>query len=302
VINNHRDEGMRLLQAGDIDGALAQLQHAIIEDPQDGRAQGLLGVCYAKKGNMPAALNAMEQAAALQPTDAGAQYNLALALFQVQRTGESQAVLDRALQLNPAHPGALDLRSRLSRSVDSPGIASAFEPPPPFSPGPLISGPGMVNPMVDPSGPTIVHPPQGMSFTPQVAQSANRAQPPGLSKRLLRGLGWGLVMGQWWTLWTIISIFLWGHASSTKFVIAALIIFGLMYGVMGVIAGLLIAALNAPIQKAIIIGVGVGLLACVLEIVWSGNPIQIINFVFYFFTGRFVGAGIAARVHQPVGP
>src|SRR5688572_15498176 len=37
--------------------------------------------------------------------------------------------------------------------------------------------------------------------------------PPGPVRRITRGMLWGILYGQWWTLWTIIAGFLWGQAS-----------------------------------------------------------------------------------------
>src|SRR5438132_1091447 len=50
------------------------------------------------------------------------------------------------------------------------------------------------------------------SVQPASAQPAAAAKEfvrPGIGRRLVRGLLWGAIYGQWWTLFTIISPFIW---------------------------------------------------------------------------------------------
>jgi hypothetical protein len=127
---------------------------------------------------------------------------------------------------------------------------------------------------------------------------------PGLVRRVGRGLLWGAVYGQWWTLMTIASALFFGAIHGeisfdlrTVGVIVSLLI---EYGFAGSVAGLIIGAANASFGTGAAIGVGVGLLLCLLEALGEHSFGGALNIFFYFFTGRFVGAGITWRVQQPV--
>jgi hypothetical protein len=123
---------------------------------------------------------------------------------------------------------------------------------------------------------------------------------PGLARRIARGMLWGVLYGQWWTAWTIASEFMWGHASlDAKMVLIAIVLF-VVYGFAGSLTGLVIGAANASMGTGMAIGVGAGLLLCGLEALLTHDPGSLINVIFYFFTGRFVGVGITWRVQQPV--
>jgi hypothetical protein len=72
------------------------------------------------------------------------------------------------------------------------------------------------------------------------------------------------------------------------------------YGFAGSVTGLIIGASNASLRTGVAIGVGAGLLLCLLEALAQQSFGGVLNIFFYFFTGRFVGAGITWRVQQPV--
>jgi hypothetical protein len=123
---------------------------------------------------------------------------------------------------------------------------------------------------------------------------------PGPGRRILRGMLWGVLYGQWWTALTIASAFMWGHASLDARLVVFAIDLSFYYGIAGSLTGVVIGAVNASIGTGLAIGVGAGLLLCAREALLSHDPGSLINIVFYFFTGRFVGAGITWRVQQPV--
>jgi hypothetical protein len=108
---------------------------------------------------------------------------------------------------------------------------------------------------------------------------------------------WGLIYGQWWTVLTIFWSFAWGHGSVG---IWGIIFYAIFYGFFGCLAGLIIGAANLGIGAGTMVGVGVGILVCFIEMALSQNAGSLINIFFYFFTGRFVGSGITWRVQQPV--
>jgi hypothetical protein len=131
----------------------------------------------------------------------------------------------------------------------------------------------------------------------QPAAAAKEFVRPGIGRRLVRGLLWGAIYGQWWTLFAIISPFIWGHGS---FDLGVTMLYLVVYGFFGSLTGLIIGAFNASMGTGVALGVGVGLLLCALEALLSRDSGALIKVIFYFFTGRFVGAGITWRVQQPV--
>ncbi|HTE19042.1 MAG TPA: tetratricopeptide repeat protein, partial [Armatimonadota bacterium] len=125
-----RDEGARLLQAGDPEGATSLLQQAIMQNPSDGRAHGLLGICHARRGDLPASIASLSEAARLMPNEAAVHYNLANVLFQAHRLPEARAGLERALALKPDHPGALQLLERVTAASPATAAPAASSAPP----------------------------------------------------------------------------------------------------------------------------------------------------------------------------
>jgi hypothetical protein len=108
------------------------------------------------------------------------------------------------------------------------------------------------------------------------------------------------VFGQWWTLWTVVSSMLWGGLPSAVDV-AGWVLYAFIYSFFGTLAGLVIALSNAGLGVGQGVGVGIGLLLCLIEVVVFKNPRMLVNLFFYFFTGRYIGMSIAAKVQQPVG-
>ncbi|MDQ2731377.1 MAG: tetratricopeptide repeat protein [Armatimonadota bacterium] len=365
TLNVHREAGLGHLRAGNTDAALTELQAAIAQHPEDGKAFGLLGVCHAKRGDFAQSIDAMQQAARLQPNDAAAHFNLALALSKAERPDEARPAAEAALALNPAHPGARSLMSQLGPSdtgaglgISNPfgmppmGAAAGAAPPSPFGPpaaaavppsfgaapsgevgmgmgfgGPLggdhgneptIGGapgpfgmgapgaapaapPSPYGPATSPSSPTIVHGPQGMSYTPPTPASLPRQESPGAGLRFGRGLLWGAIWGQWWTLWTIIWMVVWQsgkHEMGFMALEGLIYLFG--YAFFGAVLGAVIAVINADISTGAVVGVVIGLIACGIEAYLAGSASLMVNVFFYFFTGRFIGASVAKAVQQPI--
>ncbi len=122
------NEGIRLLQANDFANAAIQLEQAVRQTPQDGRAHGYLGVAYARQGNAAASVQALQEAARLQPQDSGASYNLAVGLAQAQRQPEARAALEQALRIDPNNARARTALQSLAAAMPSPASPSAYTP------------------------------------------------------------------------------------------------------------------------------------------------------------------------------
>lgn len=362
-----RDEGARLLQAGDLNGAMNSLQSAVQQNPSDARAYAFLGICRTRLGDRAGGIEALKQAAQLSPTDAVLRYNLGVALSQAGRVDEAKQALEQALQLNPAHAGAREQLARLQSAppgafASAPPAGPLLGPPPtaPFGvppsagapptwtpPVPIASDPTVANPPVwtpqPPAAPGSWNPtpPPGQAapggpnygagaplggppaWTPAAPAAPGAqhgeftgspaamyyaqdqtygGQPPSVGLRLLRGWGWGLLYGQWWTLWTVVSAFvgIGGRPTFDAAFFFGMIVYAFAYGFFGSLAGLIIGAANLEEDQAVYVGVGAGLLLLGLEFLMSRSPGTFINIVFYFFTGRFIGRGIAGRVQALV--
>jgi len=328
-----RDEGLRLLQSGDVEGAMSQFQQALTQNPADGRSHGLLGVCYARRGETESAIRSMQEAARLQPNDASAHYNLGLILFQSQRLPEAKAELDAALAIDPGNARAKELVNRIgAASPDVAGLAGGLAAPappawgqpapaaaPPFpgapaysqeapawSPTPAFTAGGAAGGMTAFPGAqgmtgnvTAVHGPQGMQFNPATS-AISRAAAPGTGRRMGRGLLWGAAWGQWWTLWVIISAFIWGRGSASPEFVLRVILFAFVYAFFGSVCGMIIALANADIGAGAMIGIGTGLCCLGLQFLMRGSTGVLINVFFYVITGRYIGARIARQVQALV--
>lgn len=130
------------------------------------------------------------------------------------------------------------------------------------------------------------------------------ADRPGAAQRIVRGLLWGMAYGQVWTVLTIFWDLVWGAARGGSGFgfgwVAGAVFITVVFAFFGSLTGLIIAASNATISTGAAVGIGAGLLLCLLEALATHNFGGMLNVFFYFFTGRFVGANIALRVQRPV--
>lgn len=278
------DQGIRHLQANDLQAAIEYLQQAVREDPSNGRAYGYLGIAQSQLGDLAAGVASLEEAARLQPEDAGAHYNLGVALTQAQRLSEARAALQRALALDPNHSRARGALESLGPGDISPQPAALAEPAPAAAPG------------------------AGMQYTPPPPTLGTvDAYAPPAGRRIARGLGWGALYAQWWTIWIVFWQFVWSGLGSKNDVnlplgtiLILVLALALFLALVGSVVGLIIGAANAPPEHGAIIGVVAGILLLGVEFFVFRSGSVLINIFFWFFTGRYVGALVAARVQQPV--
>ena len=141
----------------------------------------------------------------------------------------------------------------------------------------------------------------GLDQLPALTKESAR---PGVIRRIARGLLWGVVYGQWWTLMMIVSAFFWGAMRSDlafdSRLIVIWVIFAVVYGFFGSLSGFIIGASNAFMGTGVAIGIGTGMILCGLQALAQHDPGDLVNVIFYFFTGRFIGAAITRRVQQPM--
>ncbi len=316
---NPLDEGIRALQSGDLNRADSLLNAAVAANPADGRAQGYLGICKARRGDLVGSVTSLQEAARLQPKDATAQFNLAVALVQAKRSAEAREALQRTLTLDPTNAKAQAALQQLGatvseQSAEPPDVTAEWST---AARGTDLSSPSGSYEMPSPaqsyppqSYPPAGYPPPGQPYPPHGTGMAQSAVLPSTGLRIARGIGWGFICGQFWTALNLFWEFAFGAAQSTPgekgpgllavFIFSALL-FVFVFGFAGSLVGLIIGAANAPVSTGAIIGVVAGLILCGLEFLISGGRAStLLNIFFWFFTGRYVGAIIAARVQQPV--
>lgn len=104
------------LQAGDVQGALADVNLAILRDSYNSAAYALRGTIRMTQGDRPGALLDMNRAIELAPNVAGIEIvhtNRANLFWLDNRPREAMTDVQRALQLKPDFPLALNVRARL---------------------------------------------------------------------------------------------------------------------------------------------------------------------------------------------
>jgi tetratricopeptide (TPR) repeat protein len=92
--------GRTLLQKGDFDGAIHELQQAVKANP-DPRIYDTLGIAYQSRKNYGEAIKQHRAALALDPNSAGTMNNLASALEESGKTDEAISYLSKAIELQP---------------------------------------------------------------------------------------------------------------------------------------------------------------------------------------------------------
>jgi hypothetical protein len=201
-------------------------------------------------------------------------------------------------------PCVADAQARLSQEgePEAQGATAAepLAPPAAASPETRVPAAPAIEPLVPASPAPAYAAAAGIPLASPVSKPALGFDgvPPGLVRRVLRGMGWGILYGQWWTVWTIISLFIWGDGSFSLRMVVEVVIMMVIFGFFGSITGLLIGAANASESTGTGIGVGMGVLLCLMEVLLSRSAGGLVNLIFYFFTGRYVGRGITGRVQQ----
>ena len=104
------------LQAGDVQGALADVNQALARDSHNSAAYALRGTIRMTSGDRPGALLDMNRAIELAPNVHGIEIvhtNRANLLWLDGRNKEAMADVERALGLKPEFPLALNVRARI---------------------------------------------------------------------------------------------------------------------------------------------------------------------------------------------
>lgn len=110
--NPSREDGLQLLQTGELEASIECLREVLDSDPMDARALNYLGAACAKKGEMGEAIAAFESAVEIEPTHK-TYFNLGVAYEMIGSPANARSAFSRALQLNPAYTAASDALARL---------------------------------------------------------------------------------------------------------------------------------------------------------------------------------------------
>lgn len=150
--------------------------------------------------------------------------------------------------------------------------------------------------------------PYGVGINPSGVQApgaSQRTSLPTTGQRIGRGVGWGILLGQCWTLWLAIRVVLLGGNQSMAMDprIADLgpgniiLLAALLYAVMGAVTGLLIGLINADDDSGGIIGIVMGVLAMGAQYLLGGRSgISIVFGIFLAISiGRWVGQTLANK-------
>jgi len=106
------------LKSKDLDGALADARRAVDLDPENGRAQAVLGFCLTRADLLPEAADALKAAARLEERDPIVRFNAALAVRQTEGATAALRLLEDATQRGVSDPRLLCLKGWLHIELD----------------------------------------------------------------------------------------------------------------------------------------------------------------------------------------
>jgi hypothetical protein len=306
------------IDAGEMDDAVSLLRNLLKQQPADGHLHALIGVCKAQQGQMDEAIKSLETAVILSPGDPVVELKLAGALLQAGRTEQASWRAQRVLEADPDNEDAKGLLAHIrtnpapavsapAPAVAAPPVARLVETPAAVPPPPAAQAAGVVP--VPPSAAVALPFP-----APAVAQPAAQAypfhaptpvaaEPPSLGLRLLRGLGWGLLYSQVWTVFAMVVV-LFVSLLTTKVALAiiAFLVLGFMnlafHGGMGMLIGAVAALMNADEDTGGWIGMSVGFLILLIGVMYGF--LFFWSVFFYIGLGRWVGRSVAAHIQKPV--
>jgi len=140
------EQATQSIQGGMFNQAIDLIDQAIALDPSNAEAHLLRGVALAQTNQPDAATDSFKRAIEIEPNNAKAFFNLAV---HQSRMGAKQPALDAARQaiaIDPAHAGARELVGSLEREL---GFASA-----PTQASPPVQSPTAENPYANTGQPT----------------------------------------------------------------------------------------------------------------------------------------------------
>lgn len=101
---SHVALGMTLLNDGDIEGAAAQVDEALRQNPKDPEAHYYRGVIARQKGDLDGALQELQLVVASNPQHGLAQTELGIVTMQLGRLDQARAAFESAVSIHPEVP------------------------------------------------------------------------------------------------------------------------------------------------------------------------------------------------------
>jgi tetratricopeptide (TPR) repeat protein len=151
-----KEEGLRLLKAGEVTDAIGVLGRVIASDPDDAQAHMFLGIACHQGGDSPRAAHHLQESIRLQE-DPKAYYNLGLVYESSNRADDAKLQYRRALLLDANYSNARQALDNLEAPtrpapVATPGLdqTQAISPPPTAPQSPTMPPPAAAT---GPAGP-----------------------------------------------------------------------------------------------------------------------------------------------------
>lgn len=113
-----KEEGLRLLKAGQVDDAIETLKRAARADPEDARTHCYLGAAYNQKHDKLHAIAEFEECLRLEETPK-AYYNLGRIYESVHRVDEAVRQYRMAVELDPDYSPATQALQKLHSRFES---------------------------------------------------------------------------------------------------------------------------------------------------------------------------------------
>lgn len=132
-----KEEGLRLLKAGQLDEAIEVLGALVQTMPDDAQLHTYLGVAYNQKGDRLRTINHFEESLRIEPT-ARSYYNLGQVYESVNRVDEAVRQYRMGAELDPGYAPAQEALNRLHEQYE------AAHPQPQPVPEPTIAVPAAV--------------------------------------------------------------------------------------------------------------------------------------------------------------
>jgi hypothetical protein len=319
---SHKEEGLKLLKAGQLDQAIQVLDEALKIDQEDPQIHSYLGAAWMQKGDKLHAIRSFEEALRLEETPRN-YYNLGQAYETAKRLDEAIRQYQMALNLDANYQQA---RSALDKLHDQFAAEHPELQPPPPEPAPEDTTTRQTSPdeMIDQNaqiaGPTVhgtSHPtPQGpaphMPPGPEAlaAQQAEKERHYQEQQRKLmkEGLLYGIICGALFFMLIHLLVALVAAPFAAMFgagasllwsVVKDTVVGGIFGGLVGLWIGYTCGGGNEGFIAGAVIGCVYGLINCLMA--GLGGGMLVVAVLIHVIIGGLLGLVIGQLVENSIG-